>query len=133
MSIDPAVLFPFAAAVITVVVASGVTYATMLRAKSGRIKSTEADDLWEESSNIRRFLREEVSGLKTELVEMREENALLRQEVLTLRTENSELKTEVLKYRQENAALTAKVNRLEAENTDLRDRVRTLPKAGGEE
>jgi len=116
VQIDPAVLFPGLAAIVTALAASGATYLAVRRAKSGRINSSEADVLWEESTAIRRELREQVQQLQHEIAQS---NARIGE----LRTENAELKRELLTLRAENADLLVQVDQLKSENVDLRSRV----------
>ncbi len=110
---------PVLAAIVTAAGASVVTYLTMRRAKSGRINSSEADILWEESTAIRRELRDQVGQL---------ENHIGRNEaeISHLRVENADLKHEVLKLRSENAGLTLQIEGLKAENVDLRRKQESL-------
>lgn len=113
-AIDLNLVAPALAAIVTAGAASVVTYFTVRRSKSGRINSSEADVLWEESTSIRRELREQVQQLERHI-------SLNEVEIQKLRTENAELKHEVLVLRQENAALTVQVEKLKAENRELRE------------
>lgn len=108
-----AYLIPAMAALITSAVASAATYGAVRRAKSGAIKTTEADVLWKEAGAIRRELAERVQELEKHI----ERND---SEIATLRTENAGLKHEVLTLRSENAALRVQVEELRAENVELR-------------
>lgn len=112
VEIDPTVLAPAMAATLTAAGSSVITYAAMRRGKSGRINTTEADQLWNESTAIRRELREQIAQLErhisaneVDIAKLRAENAELKHEVLTLRTENQSLKVQVEQLRAENVEL----------------------------
>lgn len=107
------VLLPMMAAMITAAVSAIATYGAVRRAKSGAIKTTEADVLWTEAGKIRRELAERVQELEQHI----ERND---SEIAALRTENAGLKHEVLTLRSENAALKVQVEELRAENVELR-------------
>lgn len=113
MIISPDVLFPALAAIATGGGASLLTYLSVRLGKSGRINSSEADDLWKESGAIRRELREQVRALEARCAENEEE-------IIRLRAENAELKHELLTVRAENAALSVEVGRLTQENKELK-------------
>ena len=111
--IDLAVLAPALAAIVTAGAASIVTYFSVRRAKSGQIRTSEADVLWDESRDIRRHLAEQVQRLETQLSKQ-------EVDIAKLRAENAGLKHEVLTLRQENQGLTVQVESLRTENIELR-------------
>lgn len=115
MTIDLGFVAPVLAAFITAALSSFVTYQAMKRAKSGQINTTEADQLWRESTSIRRELREQVQNLEDHI----KSNEI---EIAALRSENAALKYEVLTLRQENADLKVRVDALKVENIELRDK-----------
>lgn len=118
--IDLTVLAPALAAIVTAGLASIGTYVSMRRAKSGQINSTEADQLWVESSAIRRELREQIQQMEMHIVDNEARIDALRQEILALRAENATLKHEVLTLREENATLKQAIGALKQENVELR-------------
>ena|SRR6185295_3796593 len=122
MEVDLNLIAPLLAAIVTAGGASLVTYLTMRRAKSGRINSSEADVLWQESTSIRRELREQIQQLELHI----SQNEV---EIAKLRAENAELKHEVLTLRTENASLKLQVDELKAENVELRTRQQQQEKA----
>lgn len=106
------VLIPAVGAVATAAIAALATYLSMRWAKSGQIKSTEADVLWREAGTIRRDLWEQIQKLEQhieanegQIAELRLKNAELKEEVMRLRTENAQLTREVEALREENVAL----------------------------
>lgn len=115
------VLIPAAGAVVAAFIGSAATYLSLRWSKSGQIKSTEADVLWEESTSIRRELREQIQQLKEHLDQT-------EMEVAQLRKENAELKIEILTLRRENTELKAMTEALRQENVVLRDTQRELAK-----
>lgn len=124
IEVDLGVLAPALAAVVTAGGASLTTYIAVRRAKSGQIRTTEADVLWQESTAIRRELAERVQALQEHI--SRNEVDIAR-----LRAENAELKHEVLTLRTENAALKVQVDQLRAENVELRAVQNGQAKEGG--
>ena len=78
------------------------------RLKSGRIESSEAQELWAESGKIRSYLQDELKGLRTRLAELEDENQQLRTELAGLRIENAEL-------RLRNETITNKATQLAAQ------------------
>ena len=64
-----------------------LTYAGIRWQRSGRIGSSEAADLWKESSQLREHLREDYRELRAELASVRAENDALRVEMTSLRVE----------------------------------------------
>lgn len=88
------------------------TFLAVKRAKSGKIETTEAAELWKESTAMRGELRQEVVSLQGE--------------VRVLKDENQELKVENGAWRRRNGALEiAAEDRREVEET-LRNRIREL-------
>ncbi len=62
----------FYAALVTALAAPIATYLISQRKISGRVGTSEAAQLWDESQSIRKALREEVSGLRQEVAELRD-------------------------------------------------------------
>lgn len=125
MTIDPGFVATALAAIVTALASSFVTYYAIRRAKSGQIRTTEADVLWTEAGAIRRELREQVQQLELHI-------SANEAEIARLRAENAELKHEVLTLRAENASLNGQIVELRAENVTLRDELKKqAPKAQG--
>ena len=70
---------------VVAVVASCGTYLGVRLQRSGRIRSSEATDLWRESSALRLELRQDTHQLRQELNQLRVENDQQRTEMATLR------------------------------------------------
>jgi septal ring factor EnvC (AmiA/AmiB activator) len=66
------------------------------RAKSGKIATTEATELWQESKTMRAELRAEVAALKEEMSTMRIKMAALEAENVQLHRDNADLKRRVV-------------------------------------
>jgi predicted nuclease with TOPRIM domain len=60
------------------------TYLTVRRQRSGRIQTTEAADLWSESTKLRQELRAELEGLRERVRELEVENTELRVQIRLL-------------------------------------------------
>ena len=61
-----------------------LAYLLAVRKAAGRIKSSEASDLWEEAGAIRRECAERVRALESDKRELEQVNAELRKEVMRL-------------------------------------------------
>lgn len=73
--------FPIVVGFLGIVVTQVVVFLLGRRAKSGRIDTSEAKQIWNEANSIRTELRAEVASLRCENQELRKENAALRKEV----------------------------------------------------
>ena len=67
--------------------------------RSGRINTSEATKLWEESTGMRHELRDQVEALNLEIKDLKIENAQQRAEIGTYRAEVEALTREVRKLR----------------------------------
>lgn len=76
---------------------------------SGRINTTEASDLWQESKSIREELRDEVAELQREIGQLRIENQTMEAEINELKMENLILKNEIRILTLENGSLRKKL------------------------
>lgn len=83
-----------------------VTYAMHRRTTSGSVKSSTAQDLWQEAAGIRKALAEEVQLLRRELDSMRghleqkdQEISRLQEKVKFLEERNAELEWELQELR----------------------------------
>lgn len=78
--------FPLLLSLIGVVVAPALTYVVATRRTSGRVDTTEAEKLWDESRGLKAELAAEKASLSLETRDLRADNYSLRNEVLDLRT-----------------------------------------------
>lgn len=101
-------------ALLGVVVTAAVSWFIARRAKSGKIETTEAKDLWVEANSMRHELRDQVKALQDEILALKTEGKSCRDEVTKLRAENDEWRQRVDKH--------------EATITDLRDQAEKLRK-----
>lgn len=76
---------PLFVGLLTAVITALGGYLVVARRLSGSIKTTEAEDLWEESRSLRKdyhdqiiTLRHEIVSLREELLEVQKENARLK-------------------------------------------------------
>lgn len=69
-AIDPAV-----GGIAAALVAAAGAYLAAAKRFSGRIESSDAAQLWEESRSIRAYLNEEITGLKTRIAGLEREIA----------------------------------------------------------
>lgn len=72
---------PGLAALIGTLAGVAATYLIAARSKSGRIRTSEAEVLWEASESIRRDLTAEVAALRAEVAVLKAELAQLRARV----------------------------------------------------
>lgn len=72
-----------------------VTWWITKRKSSGRINTTEANDLWEESSKIRDELRNDLKDARLELETVRADNSRLKLENFSLQNEVDYLKRQL--------------------------------------
>lgn len=94
---------PYIAALFALAGASSAAIAAWLVARrkaSGRIETTEAATLWEESQAMRKELREEAVVLRQEVLAMREEAVAMRNETLVLREEAVAMRAELTVLRE---------------------------------
>lgn len=103
---------PALAALVVGIIAAAGTYFAASRRLSGKIATSEASSLWEESAAIRTEYREQINA-------DRERIAKLEERVAKAEEANNAA-------RRENVQLLAKVHALEAERDELRDRVEVL-------
>lgn len=61
------------------------TYINSKRQRSGRIQTSEASELWKESSTLRQELFSQVSALRDELTALRDKNVVLQENLAAMR------------------------------------------------
>lgn len=86
--------------VLVAFVSGMVTWRVSLRAKSGRIDTSEAEKLWDEGTAMRLELRTEVSTLKEQLNQATESVILLNREIRLARAETIAARRETDKTRE---------------------------------
>lgn len=96
-----------------VVIAASFTAWTANRVKSGKIATSEATQLWQESGSMRKELKEEIVALKDEQKILKDENADLRSENAKWRQRFDDMQKELDQLRVENGALRGRVYDLE--------------------
>ena len=106
-------LFPAIAAIITACVSSIAGYQVAKAQHSGKIETSAARDLWEESRAIRATLREQVNGLTLDLEQSHTER-------LQFKTELESLKVALAEANGNNRLLAAQLNTVREENEMLR-------------
>lgn len=89
---------------IGIVLAPALSYLAIKLTKSGRINTTEASVLWDESKAMRDAYRDEAVQLRSETVALRAECQALRAEVLALREESKAMRVESMALREEAVA-----------------------------
>lgn len=62
------------------------------RAKSGKIDTTEATELWQAATEIRQELRAEVAALRADVKDLKDENRALKTESARVKAENTNLR-----------------------------------------
>lgn len=120
-------------ALIGVITTAVIGYLVARRQSSGKIATTEAEQLWKESNSL-------LNRYKSDLIEARAETTALREEIRTLRTETSSLQlqtnalqatiakirqeseAEVLKFHEETETLTKELEQWRQEALTLRDK-----------
>jgi chromosome segregation ATPase len=112
--------------ILGVVLGPLAAYIVAARRFSGKVTTSEASQLWDESKSMRedyrerlRLAGEDIARLAERISRLEEANDVLRGEVRHLETSNEELRIE-------NAALKLKVEQLERENAGLRAEVAIL-------
>lgn len=84
-----------AALVLAALVAPLVTYLVAKRQRSGKIVTTEAAQLWNESTAMRRELRETVGRLEERVRELERERAICYERIEVLEAELANLRRRV--------------------------------------
>lgn len=100
----------------------GPIFAYLIAARrfSGRIASSDAASLWQESSNLRKEYKSEMDELRTIVTNLRSRVIDLEDKNEVLYLENGELRAEVSRLRKENSLLKARIEELEREASQLR-------------
>lgn len=98
-----------------VLCAAAFTAWTANRVKSGKIATSEATQLWQESGNMRKELKEEIIALKEELRILKAENVSLREENVKWRQRFDDMQEALDKVKIENTGLRGRVYDLEQE------------------
>lgn len=96
-----------------VIIAAAFTAWTANRVKSGKIATSEATQLWQESGNMRKELKDEIISLKDEMTTLRGENATLREDNAKWRQRFDDMQKELDFVKEENGALRGRVYDLE--------------------
>lgn len=112
MLADPTVLIGFLS-LVGVIIAAAFTAWTANRVKSGKIATSEATQLWQESGNMRKELKDEIIALKEEMKEIKEENASLREDNAKWRQRFDDMQEDLDKVKEENGTLRGRVYDLE--------------------
>lgn len=89
---------------------------------SGQVRSSEATDLWAESSAIRK-------DLSAQLIDARDRMGRAEERIMKLEGKNEALLEENRKLRQDFTTATTKIDELERENAVLRTRITDLTRA----
>lgn len=85
-------------------------YLVVVRKTSGRIISTEAEDLWEEARNLREVYQAEIARLRARIAEL---EAKLDAESAHYEATIDELRATILELRSERLDLLKRVERME--------------------
>ena len=85
------------------------------RAKSGKIDTTEASDLWKEATGMRQALKEELTSVKDDMKVLKAENADLKADNAKWRQRFEDLDKEMITLREDNLGLRGRVFDLEQE------------------
>lgn len=120
-------------AVVAAVAAPLVAYITASRKLSGKIGTSEASSLWEESAKIRDDYARRLAASDERQAALEGRVALLERDNNSLTRENAGLGTKILAYEQIIKDLNARLGKVEDENTDLRDLVAALQQRLGKE
>lgn len=105
-----------AIAVVLVAIISGVvTWLASRRTKSGKIDTSEAATLWDEGTNMRKELREEVTSLKTQLTAATAAMAEMTREIRLSRAETENAREETRQSRRETRELMEQIAELHGE------------------
>jgi predicted RNase H-like nuclease (RuvC/YqgF family) len=95
---------------LTTVISAGVAYFTVARKLSGKVNTTEASELWKESSSIREDYRERLRFSDEALRRLEERIQKLEESNDALLNENRQLRQRVDELQRENADLHAQIN-----------------------
>jgi uncharacterized coiled-coil DUF342 family protein len=79
------------AAIVGALLAPIGAYLLAAKKMSGRISTTDADQLWEEAGEIRKDYRDQISSLRREIDELRKFVSSQQDVIASLRTTNAEL------------------------------------------
>lgn len=117
MKIDPTL-----GVIIVAFIAPLATYLVAVRKLSGKIKDSEATELWQESRSIREWsmqqvskLEEHVNRLESRLTEVEKANTVLAEENRQLTRDVYNLRNEIHELQSENESLTSALEDSRAE------------------
>lgn len=82
--------------IVAAVAANALTFLVARRKSSGRVVTTEAEELWQESSSIRKELREEINLMRSELQTVRRENLMQAEQILKLKADHEDCENRYL-------------------------------------
>ena len=105
--------FPGILAILTAAISGLVAYQIAKRQHSGRIETSAAADLWNESRSIREVLKQQVSELTKDLEQSHVER-------LQFKTELEQLKLSLVEAQGQNRQLAAQLTQVREENEMLR-------------
>lgn len=103
-------------------------YITASRKLSGRIGTSEASQLWAESSKIRDDYRDRLAGTDKRQADLEARVATLEALNVELRRENVQQSQKVMEYESIIKELRTRLDALERENAELREVVSSLEK-----
>jgi len=106
-------------AVVAVLIAPLVGYLAASRRLSGKIATSDAEQLWAESKAIREDYRGQIISANKRVARLEERVVVLEQHNSDLSAENEELRKQVAEYKVKVQKLQARVTHLEAENDRL--------------
>lgn len=90
-----------------------VTWLVARRQTSGRVATSDAEQLWQESQSMRADMRKEIVGLRSELEAARKETHDLRVELEASRKESRALRAELATLRRRMAESEGRIDHLE--------------------
>lgn len=99
------------------------TYRLAARRASGKVATTDADALWEEQANLRRYLTEDIVQLRKDLAAERAAREDVERRFEMLRSEHA---AEIDALREELRTKDHQIQRLESERGELTRRVSEL-------
>jgi predicted RNase H-like nuclease (RuvC/YqgF family) len=102
-------------ALIASVLGSVVTYLVAVRRLSGKVKTTEAEDLWREAGALRKEYLDAAEDLRSQLRDCRERIAVIEMDNERLHTENHRLQKRVEELTRENERLRLEIAQLRGE------------------
>lgn len=105
---------PVVGTIVGALAAALVTYLVAARNLSGKIKNSDAAQLWAESSDIRKWSTERVKELSDDLDALKDRMSELEKQNGELASENRKLVRENFGLTTANAGLTHEVQRLKA-------------------